>query len=141
MSWRAPEKKDLEAVINDKEVEAYKRGTEKVETDVAAELMKQAAGVLRGYMRRGGVTMSPNVAEIPEELMGPTMDYAAYSLCKRFNIQISKERTDAFNKALDLFKAVAKREVVPENYTNETTATGGRVLPKVSDPAESAILG
>lgn len=140
MSWREPTTIDLTAVLNTREVDVYQRAGVVGEVDPADALMAHAVGVLRGYLRRGGVPMSPRGAEIPEELMGPAMDYAAYSLCKRLAVPVSKERADAWRAATELFRAIGERKLMPEPYT-DPAAAGGALRPLVSDPSETAILG
>ena len=83
MAWRVPTTEDLIASASAREVEAFQRSASWNGAEPAAELVRQAAGVLRGYLRRGGVRMSPVEGAIPGDLMGPVMDYAVYALCRR----------------------------------------------------------
>jgi hypothetical protein len=140
MAWRIPAQTDLIAVMSLSETEAFQRSAKTGEQDPADTLIANAAGVLRGYIRKAGIPMSPNPAEIPEELMGPAMDYAAFNLCKRIRISVTKERADAWTAAKDLFKEIADHKHMPEPYA-DPSATGGPTLPSISDPDETAVLG
>lgn len=141
MAWRVPTTEDLIASASAREVEAFQRSASWNGAEPAAELVKQAAGVLRGYMRRGGVRMSPVEGAIPGDLMGPVMDYAVYALCRRMSVPVSKEREAAWRAALEMFRAIGERKMEPEPYDGDGATDGGRVGPRVSDPADKAILG
>jgi len=141
MAWRKPTEADLTAVMSAKEIEVFQRSSTFGEVDPSESLMNNATGLVRGYLRRGGVRMSPRANEVPEEILGPVMDYTAYTLCQRMRIPITKERTDSWRAATDLFKAIAKRDHTPEDYADDDTAAGGRPQPRISDPSDGAILG
>lgn len=139
MAWRKPVLDDLVAIMSAKEVEVYQRSASFGGADPAESIISGAAGVLRGHLRRGGGRMSPAPGEIPEELMLPCMEYAAYILLKRINASVGKDRADAHAAARELFERIAERKYTPEPY--EGAASGDRPLPIVSNPSDTAILG
>lgn len=139
MPWKKPTQEDLVAVMSAKEVEVYQRSASFGGADPVERIIAGAAGVLRGYLRRGGGRMSPVGGEIPEELLLPCMEYAAYTLLKRMSAPISRERADAATAARTLFERIAERKHTPEPY--EGAASGDRPMPIVSNPTATAILG
>lgn len=133
MAWRTPTEADLVATISQKEIDAFKRSYPMYAEDPVLLLITRTAELVRGYLRTGGVAMSPLSATIPEGLISPAMDYAAFDLLKRIAVPISKERADAKRDAVTLFNSVAKGEHKPEAY-GETDDSGGGVSPTFTVP-------
>ena len=133
MSWRTPTEADLVATLSQKEIETFKRSSPMDAADPVSLLITRTAELVRGYLRTGGVAMSPTAATIPEGLISPAMDYAAFDVLKRIAVPISKERADARRDAVTLFNAVAKGEHKPEAY-GETDDSGGGVSPTFTVP-------
>ena len=84
--------------------------------------------------------MDPTTGSIPEGLISPAMDYAAYDVLKRMPMEIGKDRSDARRAAVTLFDAIASKKYQPESFGGEADS-GGLALPKISDPDDNAVLG
>lgn len=60
MSWRTPTEADLVATISQKEIDAYKRSVSDTDSaDPVGILIQRTAEFVRGFIRTGGVAMSP----------------------------------------------------------------------------------
>lgn len=123
-TWRKLTENDLIAVLSRSEVDAYRND---FEVDAVAVLLADTASWARGYIRtNGNVKLSPDEGEIPASCVSPAMDYAAFRILKRLNLNPNEARTKAYNDALDYFKDVAAGRVNPESYSADSaTPTGG----------------
>ena len=147
MAWRKPETRDLTAKLNQREVTAFKQHPDFASmADPASDILEQTAEMVRGYCRTNKqVRMSPELGTIPEGLMSPAMDYAAYDVLKRINVNINESRKAAWEKAIDLFEKVARGEYIPESWSSEgepgeEDASSNRARPKFSDNQRFKIL-
>lgn len=131
--WRIPTEADLVATLSAKEIEAFKRSSDFGGADPVGSLITRTAEFVRGFLRTGGVTMDPTTASIPEGLISPAMDYAAYDVLKRLPMEIGKDRADARRSALDLFKSISTRDYQPEAF-GESDDSGGGVSPSFTVP-------
>ena len=124
MAWRKPETRDLTAKLNQREVTAFKQHPDfATMSDPAADILEQTAEMVRGYCRTNKqLKMSPSAGTIPEGLMSPAMDYAAYDLLKRINVLPNEARKAAWEKAIELFEKVARGEYIPESWSEHETA-------------------
>ncbi len=118
MAWRTPTLQDIAATLSQKELEAYRTSPDFASgADPVEDLLKRTAAMVRGYVRKNKqVRMSAASYDIPESLISPAMDYAAFDVLKRMPVEIKEPRKDARQQALDLFKAVANGEVTPESF-------------------------
>ncbi len=96
--------------------------------DPIDDLLARTAALVRGYCRANGqVILSKNPDEIPESLISPAMDYAAFDILKRLPGGMSDERKDARDQAIALFDKVARNEVTPESAdANDEQSNGAR---------------
>lgn len=140
MAWRKPTESDLSATLSVREIDAFKRSSDFGGADPVEALITRTAEFVRGYLRTGGVSMDPTAASIPEGLISPCMDYAAYDVLKRMPLEIGRDRADARRAAITLFDAIAAKKYQPESF-DTTTDAGGAALPRISDPDTNAILG
>lgn len=140
MAWRIPTEADLTATLSAREIEAFKRSSDFGGDDPVTTLITRTAEFIRGFLRTGGINMDPTPATIPEGLISPAMDYAAYDVLKRMPLEIGRDRTDARRAAKDLFDAIAARKYQPEGY-GMPDDIGGPALPRIADPSDYTILG
>lgn len=132
MAWRIPTESDLTATLSAREVEAFRRSSE-FSADPVDALLMRTAELVRGYLRQSGVAMSPTAGHIPEGLISPACDYAAYDVLKRMPQEVGRDRADARRAAVALFEAVAKGAYKVEAY-GENDDTGGGVSPTFTVP-------
>jgi hypothetical protein len=146
MSWRKPETRDLTAKLNQREVTAFKQHPDfATMADPASDILEQTAEMVRGYCRTNKqVKMSPVLGTIPEGLMSAAMDYAAFDVLKRINVQPNEARKAAWEKALELFEKVARGEYIPESWADDPSggddASSNRAMPGFTPNARYKIL-
>ena len=146
MAWRRPETRDLTAKLNQREVDAFKQHPDfKTMADPASDILEQTAEMVRGYCRTNKqVKMSPEAGSIPEGLISPAMDYAAYDVLKRINVNINEARKAAWEKAIDLFEKVAMGQYIPESWYKDSEegddTSSNKARPKFSDAQRYKIL-
>ena len=133
MAWRIPTESDLTATLSAREIEAFKRSSDFGGDDPVTTLITRTAEYIRGFLRTGGINMDPTPATIPEGLISPAMDYAAYDVLKRMPLEIGRDRADARRAAKDLFDAIASRKYQPEGFGDDEDAGGG-VAPRFVVP-------
>ena len=114
MAWRRLTEADLVAALSRDEVEAYRRD---FESDPIPALLSQTAGMVRGYIRTNGlVRMDPEPETLPESVVGPAVDYVAVSVLKRLSVESNETRRQARQDALALFRDIAGRRSMPEDF-------------------------
>lgn len=118
MGWRKPEQRDLVAKLNQKELAAFKQHPEYASSaDPAEDILSQTAEFVRGACRTNKqVRLCPEMKSIPESLISPAMDVAAFDVLKRINVIPNDARKSAWEKALELFEKVANGGYIPESW-------------------------
>jgi len=124
MSWRTLNESDLTATLSAQEVEAFRRSAD-WSSDPVEALLTRTAEYVRGYLRQSGVAMSPTAATIPEGLVSPACDYAAFDVLKRMPRDVARDRADARRAAVSLFEAVAKGAYKVEPFGGDEDSGGG----------------
>lgn len=122
--WRSLAESDLIATLSAKEVAAFRASAAASGGDVdpVADLLSRTVQMVRAYIRAGGrVALSPDGTTMPEGLISPACDYAAYDVLKRLPVAVGEDRRRARDQAIALFGAVANGTVVPESDTGEGT--------------------
>jgi hypothetical protein len=146
MAWRKPETRDLTAKLNQREVDIFRQHPDfRTMADPASDILEQTAEFVRGFCRTNKqVKMSPAVGTIPEGLISPAMDYAAFDVLKRINVQPNDARKAAWEKALELFEKVGSGAYIPESWSSDETAEddaqSNRALPAFTDNQRYKIL-
>jgi phage gp36-like protein len=131
MSWITPTRSNLLASVSKDELEkAASLGIE-MDQDIVAEIISRTVNFVRGYIRKGGYEMGDS-GKLPQELLAPAMDYAAFDLFKRIGGKLSDERKAARNDALQIFKSVAKSEVGLEDPAGSDAASTAASAPSMS---------
>ena len=119
MSWRKPNLDDFTAALSEQEIRVF--GQNDNADDAAIEkLLANTVSSCRGYIRAGRRTrMSADESLLPDMLIAPAMDLAAFNLLKRFNRVPNEARRAAYDNALTLLKSIASGSVAPEDYCEE----------------------
>lgn len=117
--WRKPTIDDLAATISQTEIDAFSQGSswgsEPIET-----LLMRSAEFVRSFLRRNtSVKMCPTEGTLPEGLISPCMDYAAFDILKRHDVAVGEDRRNARRDALELFEKVAQNAITPESFREE----------------------
>ena len=133
--WRTVDENDLAATLSQQEVDAYRRSASLDGSDPVARLLSRTAALVRGYIATNGkvARMGPS-GTLPESLVSPAMDYAAFDVLKRVNVPVNEDRRRAREDALKLFRDVASGAFTPESYgASDSASTGGPAIEVVSE--------
>ena len=124
--WRTLTEADLTATLSAKEVAVYRASATAAssgDVDPVADLLARTAQMVRSYVRAGGrVALSPEGETIPEGLISPACDYAAFDVLKRMPVAVGEDRRRAREQAIELFDRVAAGKVTPESEDGEGSA-------------------
>lgn len=114
--WRKVKKDDLYATLSEKEVRVFGQNENADESAIDQQIALTVSAV-RGYIRSGRKCRMPDDEELlPDMLISPAMDLAAYNLLKRYNRPPNDARTKSCDHARSLFEKVATGMIVPEDY-------------------------
>ena len=133
--WRTLTEADLTATLSAKEVAVYRASATAAssgDVDPVADLLARTAQMVRSYVRAGGrVALSPEGETIPEGLISPACDYAAFDVLKRMPVAVGEDRRRARDQAIALFDHVASGRIVPESDSGEgSTGSSPRYIRK-----------
>ena len=143
--WRTVDENDLAATLSQQEVDAYRRSASLDGSDPVARLLSRTAALVRGYIATNGkvARMGPS-GTLPESLVSPAMDYAAFDVLKRVNVPVNEDRRRARERAEDLFRDVAQGKYTPEaDGADDAASTDGpaiEVVATVRDRVSAAKL-
>ena len=143
--WRTVDENDLAATLSQQEVDAYRRSASLDASDPVARLLSRTAALVRGYIATNGkvARMGPS-GTLPESLVSPAMDYAAFDVLKRVNVPVNEDRRRARERAEDLFRDVAQGKYTPEaDGADDAASTDGpaiEVVATVRDRVSAAKL-
>ena len=143
--WRTVDENDLAATLSQQEVDAYRRSASLDGSDPVARLLSRTAALVRGYIATNGkvARMGPS-GTLPESLISPVMDYAAFDVLKRVNVPVNEDRRRARERAEDLFRDVAQGKYTPEaDGADDAASTDGpaiEVVATVRDRVSAAKL-
>lgn len=143
--WRTVDENDLAATLSQQEVNAYRRSASLDGSDPVARLLSRTAALVRGYVATNGkvARMGPS-GTLPESLISPAMDYAAFDVLKRVNVPVNEDRRRARERAEDLFRDVAQGKYTPEaDGADDAASTDGpaiEVVATVRDRVSAAKL-
>lgn len=117
--WRKVKKEDLYATLSEKEVRVFGQN-EAADESVIEQQLENTVSAVRGYIRSGRKCRMPNDETLlPDMLIAPAMDFAAFNLLKRFNRNPNEARTKSYEHAQSLFEKVATGAISPEDYGEE----------------------
>ena len=121
-NWRTVDETDLAATLSQSEVDAYRADGPLDGSDRVARILERTVASVRGWIScNGAVRMGPAPGTIPQSLVSPAMDYAAYDLLKAINIVPNEARTRARERAEALFEKIATGAMMCESYTEDGT--------------------
>lgn len=141
--WREATTDDLHAALSEDEASIFAASKDYFgDTHVEKEI-SNAVATVRGYIRSGRkCRMSGDETLLPDFLIVPTMDFAAFNLLKRQNIRVNESRTLAYNRANQLFDKLASGDIAPEDYGEDVSAIEpASSLAKASIKAKPRMLG
>ena len=116
MSWSKPTEDDFFATLEEDEANLFARNPS---TDLAPVTLQIGLAVAhaRGCVRSGRKCRMPSdEGLLPDMLVAPAMDYAAFNLLKRLRRAVNESRTKSYDRACSLFEKVAQGVIVPEDY-------------------------
>jgi len=132
--WRSITLDDIAATVSQAELEAYRRSAADSGADPVAALLTRTAEMVRGYIRaNNSIRLSPNSVFLPDSLISPACDYAAFDILKRFPGKITDARNDARKAAVDLFKSIASGVFTPESFADTGETPQGATTSPVHD--------
>lgn len=141
MAWRAPTRDDLIATLSREEVEAFDQSAATGSTTApSADLVARTASFVRGFVRRNHRVRLGPAGTLPEGLISPAMDYAAFDVLKRLPVEVGAARVKAREEALLLFEDVAANKVTPESYLDEEDGAVEEAFPAFSAPPPVRIV-
>ena len=119
MGWRKPTRDDFSAALSDPEIRAFGQNDD-ADDRAIAQLIANTVATVRGYIRAGRrCRLSADETLLPDMLVAPAMDLAAWNLLKRFNRVPNDARRAAWESARDLLNRVAAGSVAPEDFGEE----------------------
>lgn len=118
MSWRKLTLSDVASHITQEEIDLYRQlGDFESQQDPVEVLLSEVAAQCRMMIRKNFfVKLSPNVEELPPELIDPACDIVAFKMLKRFPGEIHEPRKIAYQDAIALLKQIQTDEIRPESY-------------------------
>lgn len=134
MNWRTVDEADLAASLSQREIDVFRRDGSVDGSDPVARLLTRTVALVRTYVATNGKVrrMGPS-GTLPESLVSPAIDYAAYDVLKRVNVPVSEDRRRARERAEDLFERVAEGKFTPESDgADDTASTDGPAIEVVS---------
>jgi hypothetical protein len=135
--WRKPTLEDIAATLSAKELEAFRSSTSFEAGDPVEALIQRTAEMVRSYCRANrALKVSPAEGELPESLISPAMDYAAFDILKRLPLAIGEDRRKARDSALELFEKVSQNKITPESFGVDYTEdeVQSHALPSFAQP-------
>ena len=114
--WRKLFEDDLAATLSQKELDAFRQSASHGGAAPVADLLSRPAEMARGFCRANrSCRVAAGAGLVPESLVSACCDYAAYDVLKRLPVPVGEDRRRAREQALELFRAVAKGDVTPED--------------------------
>lgn len=140
--WRMVTREDLYATLSEKEVLIFGQNENADESAIDQQIALTVSAV-RGYIRSGRKCRMPdNEKLLPDMLISPAMDMAAFNLLKRFNRNPNEARTKASDYARTFFEKVATGAIVPEDYgENPGDVSPATTLARPSFKRKRRLLG
>ena len=135
-NWRTVSETDLGATIAQSEIDAFRASGPVDGSDRVAALLDRTVATVRGWIScNGAVRMGP-LGTLPNSLVSPAMDYAAFDLLKSQNIEVNEDRRRARQRAEEIFEKIATGALTPESYSED-----GEVSADDTRPAGSPAYG
>ena len=140
--WRAPKEDDFFAMLEDSEARAFAVNFEADSAPITRQIGLAVAHA-RGCIRSGRKCRMPSdEGLLPDMLVGPAMDYAAFNLLSRLRRDVNASRTKKYERACALFDKVAAGSIVPEDFGEDpTTVEPASALARPSIRPKRRLLG
>ena len=138
MDWRIVDEADLAASLSQREIDGFRQDGSVDGSDPVARLLARTVALVRAHVATNGKVrrMGPS-GTLPESLISPAMDYAAYDVLKRINVPVSEDRRRARERAEDLFERVATGKFTPESDgADDASSTDGPAIEVVGTVRE-----
>jgi len=122
MAWRKLDLADVAAHLSQEEMDGYRQyGDFRTNEDPIVVLCKEVAAFCRMKLRKNFfVKLSPNVDELPPELISPACDIVAFKILKRMPVETTEARKLAYTSAIELLNEIQEDKIRPESYKEET---------------------
>ena len=142
MAWRRPTEDDFLATLEEREADVFARNLEADRAPLRQQ-MALAVSHARGCVRSGRKCRMPaDEGLLPDMLVGPAMDYAAFNLLSRLRRDVNASRTKKYERACALFDKVAAGSIVPEDFGEDpTTVEPASALARPSIRPKRRLLG
>lgn len=123
MAWVLPDNEDLAATLSQVEIDGFNNSPDfNSQENPSGRVIADAAEMVRGYLRKlenkGAIKIHPDDGYIPQGLMNPCMDIAAFKMVKRFNLEPTEARKRAYEEAMQVLRDVGNELMIPESYTD-----------------------
>lgn len=124
--WREATESDLQKSISATEVAAYRDVATEDDGDPVALLLARTTRLVRGYIRANRRIRLPDAELlIPDTLIAPAMDYAAFDVVARVPVDNMEDRRARRRDAIRVFEQVATDQFFVESYEPEDESAGG----------------
>lgn len=141
MSWRAITESDLETVLSAPEIAGIRDAALRAadpdatppttaQVDPIAPTITMVQDLVRGYIAASGRYILGAVG-IPEKLIGPACDIAAYRIYSRVGTDPGPQRLKQHDDAIALLQSVAEGKYGLEEPTTESTEDTAGPLPSM----------
>ena len=143
-NWRTVDETDLAATLSQGEIDAFRQDGPTDGSDRVARLLERTVAAVRGWIScNGAVRMCPAPGTIPQSLVSPAMDYAAFDVLKSIDVPVNDDRRRARERAEQLFEKIATGEMSCESYTEDGTIDEGKrpATSPMADDGARPILG
>ena len=143
-NWRTVDETDLAATVSQGEIDAFRADGPTDGSDRVARLLERTVAAVRGWIScNGAVRMCPSPGTIPQSLVSPAMDYAAFDVLKSIDVPVNDDRRRARERAEQLFEKIATGEMSCESYTENGTIDEGKrpATSPMADDGACPILG
>ena len=139
MAWRTLTEQDLAATLSADEIGKFRR-SHPDGADPVADLLSRTAELVRAYCRANrSVRVPAGAGLVPESLISPAMDYAAFDVLKRLPLKVGEDRRKARDDAVALLESVAAGRVTPESADEELDAAAAG-SPAAAPPCPPRLL-
>jgi phage gp36-like protein len=131
-TWRAVTRADIEAVLNDAEVQAYESAVIASGQDPLADAIAAVTGMVRGYIGAYGANTLEPGATLPERAILSASHIIRVELLTRLDMEVSDPRAAAKRDALAFFRDVAAGKVAVEDPSGDGTESRAAASPRVN---------
>lgn len=143
-NWRKVDEADLAATLSQGEIDAFRADGPLDGSDRVAQLLGRTVDAVRGWIScNGAVRMCPTAGTIPQSLVSPAMDYAAFDLLKSLAVPVNEDRRRARERAEVLFEKIATGAMSCESYMEDGTIDESKrpATSPMADDGARPILG